>query len=135
MANKPIIMPDGVGFGDETLSKYDEGTWVPTGNGVTYSSASGYYIRVGNTVYISFDVTFPATADTSAIQFNGLPFAHGAGVGSAISVAYSTQGTAHTVRIDPSANRCIISDYSGNTINNVSYSAKRLICSGTYRIA
>jgi hypothetical protein len=73
MANKPILIPDGVGFGDETLSKYDEGTWVPDsytnfvlGNGTFV----GRYVRVGKKVTLSFKITLGSTSG-----FNASPFA------------------------------------------------------------
>ncbi len=56
MANKPILIPDGIGFGDETLSKYDEGTWTPStssSSNITGTPAYGTatYTRIGNTCF------------------------------------------------------------------------------------
>ncbi len=86
MANKPILIPDGVGFGDETLSKYDEGTWTPSTNGTptnltgtaNYGTAATY-TRIGNTVFARIEVITGLSITTAgnytylAINPTGLP--------------------------------------------------------------
>ena len=61
-----------------TLSDYEEGTWTPTdtsGAGLTFSSANGYYTKIGDIVVAAFKVVYPATSATNAASFGGLPFA------------------------------------------------------------
>ena len=58
----------------ELFDDYEEGTWTPTGNGITFSSASGFYAKVGRLVTCTFTVTFPTTASGSNAQVTGLPF-------------------------------------------------------------
>jgi hypothetical protein len=73
----PATAGKGIDFsanGGDVLSQYDEGTWTPTGNGVTFSSASGKYTRIGNLVTCTFTAAFPITADTSTAYISGLPF-------------------------------------------------------------
>lgn len=54
---------NGISFGDETLSVYDQGTWTPaitgsTGNPtLTYTLQTGQYTRIGNLVFYNFVVT------------------------------------------------------------------------------
>lgn len=58
-----------------TLDDYEEGTWTPTGNSVTFVSASGSYIKVGRLVMIRFNLQFPSTSDSSNSALVGsLPF-------------------------------------------------------------
>jgi hypothetical protein len=57
-----------------TLDDYEEGTWTPTGNGVTLTGASGWYTKIGNVVYIGGRWAYPNTADGNAAQVTGLPF-------------------------------------------------------------
>lgn len=67
----------GISFGAETLSVYDEGTWTPTdssGATLTFQSAAGRYIRIGNAVFFDFHVRYPVTADNSPAMIGGLPF-------------------------------------------------------------
>jgi hypothetical protein len=58
----------------ELLADYEEGTWTPVGNGITLSSASGFYTKIGRAVTFSANVTFPVTADGNVAFFTGLPF-------------------------------------------------------------
>jgi hypothetical protein len=58
----------------ELLADYEEGTWTPTGNGITFTSATGKYTKIGNTVICEFICIFPTTADGSSAQITGLPF-------------------------------------------------------------
>ena len=80
-----------------TLDDYEEGTWTPTGNGITFSSASGSYTKIGRMVYASFDITWPTTASTANARVSGLPFNVTASAGFALNYSnYSTNyfGTA-----------------------------------------
>lgn len=61
----------------ELLADYEEGTWTPvdgSGAGLTFTSASGYYTKVGRQVTVVFSLVYPATADASAARIGGLPF-------------------------------------------------------------
>ena len=61
-----------------TLDDYEEGTWTPTlanATGVTYTTQSGKYTKVGNLVTVSLYLKVSAaTANSLAIFINGLPF-------------------------------------------------------------
>jgi len=104
MANKPIIMPDGVGFGDETLSKYDEGTWTPTlsfggaTTGITYGAIRyGHYQRIGNRILFScyFVLSSKGTA-TGAPLVSGLPTAASAENGGVVALEVWTSGVSRS---------------------------------------
>jgi hypothetical protein len=76
MANKPIIMPDGVGFGDETLSKYDEGTWAVswtatsgTAPSIGNGSLTGNYTRIGRQVTATIKLQIGSTTVTGSAGF------------------------------------------------------------------
>lgn len=62
----------------ELLADYEEGTWTPAGNGITLTTASGRYTKIGDTVHCFFEIVMPTTADTSSAVFTGLPFSAGA---------------------------------------------------------
>lgn len=79
---------DGLKFNGDTaaanaLSDYEEGNWSPTGNGITFSFASGTYTKVGRVVHVIGQVAWPTTSDSNAANINGLPF------------TASSQGTGH----------------------------------------
>jgi hypothetical protein len=63
------------GMTSQLLNWYEQGTWTPLGNGITYvGSTAGRYTRIGNLVTCTFRVDFPVTANTSAAQIQSLPF-------------------------------------------------------------
>jgi len=73
------------------LDDYEEGAWTPTGNGITFSAASGNYTKIGRLVTCTFSVTFPSTASGSNAQVIGLPFT--AGSNSAVALTGYTSDT------------------------------------------
>lgn len=82
-----VYVSTGVYFGSQTtathLDDYEEGNWTPTGNGVTFASASGTYTKVGRVVHVIGQVAWPTTSNGSQANINGLPF------------TASSQGTGH----------------------------------------
>jgi hypothetical protein len=132
MANKPILIPDGVGFGDETLSKYDEGTWTPTdasGAGLTITVARGKYTRIGNVCYYNAVITYPATADGTNAKIS-LPVA--TTDASAVGSVLEATGTAITALSGSSG----INFYnaSGAVRTNANLTLKTLYVTGWYNI-
>jgi hypothetical protein len=63
----------------ELFDDYEEGTWTPTlenGTGITYTTQSGKYVKVGNLVYIECYLNVAtSSADASNIAIGGLPYA------------------------------------------------------------
>jgi len=60
------------------LDDYEEGTWTPVANNITFSAAYGTYTKIGRQVIANFRITFPSTSDTSTAYVSttaGLPFA------------------------------------------------------------
>jgi len=61
-----------------TLDDYEEGTWTPTdgsGAGLTFTTAVGYYTKIGRVVQFSIQVVYPSTADATAAKIGSFPFA------------------------------------------------------------
>jgi hypothetical protein len=60
-----------------TLDDYEEGTWTPadgSGAGLSFSSVSATYEKIGRTVIARFALTYPSTANGSSTTISGLPF-------------------------------------------------------------
>lgn len=115
-----------------TLDDYEEGTWTPVGNGITFSSATGIYTKVGRKVTVQFDVTWPSTADAGSSEFTGLPFAANAnnyGLSIALTIGYAT---AYTLLVASSASRVEPRSLAGANITNATLSTVRIIGSGSY---
>jgi hypothetical protein len=75
---KDLYLSGGVYLGGtgsaNLLDDYEEGTWTPAGNGVTYTSVTGKYTKIGDFVFCSYSLTFPSTASGSVAEIQGLPF-------------------------------------------------------------
>jgi|LUML01.1.fsa_nt_gb hypothetical protein len=63
-----------------TLDDYEEGTWTPSGNNVTFASSDGKYTKIGDTVFAWGEAVWPTTSDTNGARMNGLPFTVNAAV-------------------------------------------------------
>ena len=83
----------GITFNGDTaaanaLSDYEEGVWSPVisaGGGTgTYSTQTGVYTKVGNTVTLSFDLTWTAHTGSGSMLIAGLPFSAASAAGVAI---------------------------------------------------
>lgn len=63
-----------------TLDDYEEGTWTPilspgSGSGQTYTIQNGHYVKIGNRVWISCNLTMAGLGTAAGISsFGGLPF-------------------------------------------------------------
>ena len=82
---KDLYLSGGVVFGtpsgavtSNTLDDYEEGTWTPvldSGTGITYTSQSGRYRKVGAIVYcVAYIVVSNSDSDGSAVTVGGIPF-------------------------------------------------------------
>jgi len=61
-----------------TLDDYEEGSWTPTdvsGAGLSFSTTSAQYVKIGQLVYVQGYLTFPVTSSTATVIIGGLPFA------------------------------------------------------------
>jgi hypothetical protein len=65
-----------------TLDDYEEGTWTPTLNfggattGITYSTRTAEYIKIGKFVFASFSIVLTSKGSaTGSATFTGMPFA------------------------------------------------------------
>lgn len=67
--------------GANTLDDYEEGTWTPgmtfggSATGITYSTQTGYYVKVGRLVFFMGTITLTNNGSgTGAANITGLPF-------------------------------------------------------------
>jgi hypothetical protein len=86
--------------GANTLDDYEEGTFTPfdaSGAGLVFVSATGYYTKIGNRVYVDVTVLYPATANGAACFIGGLPFT--AAIDGVIAPRYIMQGFPYTINV------------------------------------
>jgi len=118
------------GMTSELLNDYEEGTWTPTGNNVTFASASGKYTKIGRQVTVTFDVTMPSTANADQCQLQGLPFTVGSGGGA--SIGYTTNSNVVTFLAGDTGTSLNGYLFGGSALANVTYSGARVVGSCTY---
>ena len=116
----------------ELLADYEEGTWTPSdqsGAGLTFTSADGYYTKIGREVFAHFYITYPVTVDASNNAFGGLPFTaantNAARGGSALT--YSEFNTVSSI-YGPKNNTIVsVTDGVGNSRTNAVMSGKTIM--------
>ncbi|SVB21546.1 uncharacterized protein METZ01_LOCUS174400, partial [marine metagenome] len=86
---------DAAGMTGETLSDYEEGTWLPVlgGSGGTsaqsYTTQDGDYVKIGNAVFCSFYIWMSDKGTiTSSLQLQGLPFTSTTAKRSGVTLSY-----------------------------------------------
>lgn len=124
------------GMTSELLNDYEEGTWTPTGNGITFASANGRYVKVGRFVQVQGQVRLPVTASASALRIDGLPFANGSNQ-SAGSVGYISPAGALglNLSIDPSGSSILCFGNVGESYpTNAGWSNAFITFAVTYQI-
>jgi hypothetical protein len=123
-----------------TLDDYEEGTWTPvdaSGASLSFSSAGGFYTKIGRQVICFFYVTYPATASTAAASIGGLPFTTGNNVAGGVftgAVAYNTYGSMQLVG-PSSVTSFNLGTPAGSDILNVNMTSKALRGSFLYFVA
>jgi hypothetical protein len=79
-----LVLPNGKGIDfsatsgtgtSELFDDYEEGTWTPTLNAYGGTpTVSGYYVKIGQIVYVECSITLDGTSDASGYIIDGLPF-------------------------------------------------------------
>ena len=101
---------DAAGSSSELLDDYEEGTWTPIldgsggASGQAYSSQTGYYTKIGDTVFVTGYVQLSTEGTVSGwARLGNLPYTpskNGAGVASYIANMSVTDGLFLDVRTD-----------------------------------
>ena len=123
-----------------TLDDYEEGTWTPidsSGASLSFSSAGGFYTKIGRQVICFFYVTFPSTASTSPVAIGGLPFTTGNNVAGGVftgAVAYNNYGSMQLIGAS-SVTYFNLGTPTGTDITNANMSSKTFRGSFLYFVA
>ena len=116
-----------------TLDSYEVGTFTPvdsSGASLAFTSASGFYTKIGSLVTFRCTFTFPTTTDTSNVLIGGLPFSVDADTGGATigytpaassAVAYTTIAATNIYLLRPGVNT-----------TNANMSTQSIVIYGTY---
>ena len=111
------------------LDDYEEGTWTPTNSYVSFTAASGTYVKVGQFIIATFSVTFSVNAQGNQAEILGLPYNRTAGSG---NISYSDYGAGFYLR-NNFGNGGSFSSLAGAVITNANLSGKTVEGTFTYR--
>ena len=110
-----------------TLDDYEEGTWTPGvtfgggTTGITYSTQTGQYVKIGRFVYASFNIALSNKgSSTGSVQVTGLPFSISGAVSYGICAAntFSLNSTIQTV-LQMSGGGTVMDIKQSGTDNNI----------------
>jgi hypothetical protein len=121
-----------------TLDDYEEGTWTATdasGASLSFTSATHRYTKVGRLVSLQVDeLTFPSTADGSAVLIGGLPFTAGTSAGSGGVTNYTGSAVQFLILGGASQLRLYNVPTSYSRTTNADMSTRALFTSITYSV-
>jgi hypothetical protein len=124
------------GMTSQLLNWYEEGTWTPTdasGAGLTFTSATGRYTRMGNVVFLFGYVQYPTTASGANASIGGLPFTVNASAAATQGgVTYSQVATVRSVGVQSSTTTATVYTLAGGVATNADLSATALYFNSTY---
>jgi len=125
-----------------TLDDYEEGTWTPSlGGTTTYASRNGYYVKIGQLVFVSMNLQVTAIGTGSATVITGLPFTQsGGGQTTSFSVGLYSTVASNVVSMQPyvGTGTSSITMYSAlaagaaNAQNNIFQNSARVDITGCY---
>ena len=116
----------------ELFSDYEEGVYTPTGNGITFRAATGTYTKIGNSVRIIAEVTFPSTANTSYAEIQGLPFTSAAEF--TPTAVWSNHASGIYALVLPSSTSVRLYSNAGAVFDNVNLSTESVKISVFYKV-
>ena len=119
-----------------TLDDYEEGTWTPadgSGAGLTFTSITANYTKIGNVVNVFTVLTYPATIDVSQAKISGLPFNAGTFAQALFLAPANTNATGQGLA---SASTAIFLLYTQNGAvkTNVNMTGATIYLTGTYTV-
>lgn len=121
------------GMTSQLLNWYEEGTWTPadaSGAGLTFTSVTAKYTRIGRQVTATAVLTFPTTASTANVQISGLPFA-ASNMGQFMYQRTTTVG-AGVGLVSASGTTIAIYNQAGTAVTNTPFSLSTVNLTGTY---
>jgi hypothetical protein len=113
-----------------TLDDYEESdSWTPVANVVTFATAKGTYVKIGQFVIATFTVVWPSTADGGTAQIGGFPFTtatSGNNTGAGANITYTDYGNPITLLIGNNSVNGTVYSYSGASLTNANLSTKEV---------
>jgi len=138
-----LLSSGGLTFNGDTaaanaLDDYEEGTWTPANASIasiTFSSATGKYVKIGSFVLATGFVTYPSTSDSNHAKIGGLPFPITSNGHSSATISYKSTSNLATMNPAQSTSEMNLHTESGGTTTNANMSNATVYFAAMYRNA
>ena len=120
-----------------TLDDYEEGTWTPVGNSVTFSTPTGIYTKVGNVVHVCAQWTYPTNSSGSQATISGLPFTSLNSNANYVGVVTATNYGSDNLYpfINAGTDQVLVRNNANTDLTNANLSNRFVTFMATYRVA
>ena len=119
----------------ELFDDYEEGSWTPTQPTVGFSSATGNYTKIGDTVIAYFDVTWNSNGSGVDAIIRGFPFAGGGNGLSSTSIMFTDYGAANLYFDDSGSPGAKLVSTTGVDLSNAAVSTKNFKGMAIYKVS
>lgn len=114
-------------------SVFPTAAWTPTGNGVTFTTATGKYFKFGGMVVAFFQAVWPVTADGGAARIGGLPVAASAsGDSQGGFISFTNAGVTYSFAVTLSQTYGQLFTNAGVAATNANVSGKTFVGAAVY---
>jgi hypothetical protein len=117
------------------LDDYEEGTWTPTLTGITPTTATGTYVKVGKICYIGIFINLGSQTSTGSAEITGFPFtvADDNDARAGLTISYSTYTTPLTFLLNNNSAVGLLRAFGGGIQTCNTLSGKVFHIGGTYQ--
>ena len=121
----------------EVLDDYETGAFTPTVAGVTLTTGTGTYTKIGNVVYIGMFLSWPTTTDATGVVIAGLPFTckNDNDSRAGVTLSYSTRATHTDFLVATGTAYGHLRNLGGSVPTNADMSGRVIHVGGTYQSA
>jgi hypothetical protein len=136
-----ILSSGGITFNGDTstanaLDDYEEGTWTPVCDGITPTTATGTYTKIGNICYIGIFINIGSQSSTASAIISGFPFTvkyDNNSTRAGLSCSYTTLGSMSTFLLSDNSSLGHIRKLTGSIYNWSEISSTVFHIGGTYQ--
>ena len=121
---------------DNALDDYEEGTWTPVCDGITPTTATGTYTKIGNICYIGIFINIGSQSSTASAIISGFPFTvkyDNNSTRAGLSCSYTTLGSMSTFLLSDNSSLGHIRKLTGSIYNWSEISSTVFHIGGTYQ--